>query len=302
MLNGILFVVTLARPLGPTADWVEPTLDRAVGRAFTELSAVLSASEAVRSSEAAILSETPSVPAEVLASLQARLFQADFAVSVGSAEDSTAVLLSVGIVREGAGGVLRVRCLSPERASVSVRFLGKDWVDHPETGLEGGEGARAFVGHSGIEGGAAEAEAAAMREALAALRRDVGSRVGLDPGAQRAVFERVMPEPIIRGTYLRDSYLETEEKPYGPIYRGHVLLAVPDEEIDAFGCRAREIVIQARWSWVLRVGLMILAAVLLLAGYVSVDGLLRGTCSRLLKVVAAAAFVVTSAALLGIGW
>ncbi|MBI1849177.1 MAG: hypothetical protein HYR85_02420 [Planctomycetes bacterium] len=295
-------IVLLSAFAGIDADDVAvvPTLSRAVDRADAELASRLSATEAVRCREAALLPEEPDLPSTVLDAFRARLFARDFTVTTGSAPDGADLVVEIGLARDGDGGVLRLRCVRPPLAAIAVRFLGKEWVDRSDSNQRRRGEDPCYVGQSDIEGAAADAEAGALAAALASVRREAAIRADADPIADAGVIERVVRSPIIRGKFMRDTFLETETKPYGAVYRGHVLLAVPENEIDKLARAIRELMRRDRWTWVLRGGLISAVAVIVFGGFVAIDGWLRGTHSRALKVACAMVFLASSIALLGV--
>jgi hypothetical protein len=277
-----------------------PSLARAVERAESELASRLAACEGLSRRSAAVLVGGGDVPLEVIDGLKARLFARDFEVSVGSAPDSADLVVEVGVATDGEGGVLRLRCLRPALPAIAVRYEGKDWVDRPESSRWSTAGTRPIAGRSSIEGAPADAESAAFADALATLRREAAIRAEIDPSADAAVVERVIPGPIIRGKFLRDTFVEMEDKPYGSIYRGHVLLAVPEKAIEQFARAIRDLIVRDRWTWALRGGLLLVLAGVVFAGYVLADGWLRGTHTRALKLVCAALLAASSIALIGV--
>jgi hypothetical protein len=198
---------------------------------------------------------------------------------LGSEEAPRAAVISVSHVSGLESRRIQVRGILPGIDPFQISYVEKEWVLRADQGEVGGDGS--VVGSSSLSGSREEALQEAVSDAtlrlhdlVAAVARSHGSHG--DPGKLLRHVADVLPEAIIETSYVRDTYLETVERPYGEVYRAHVLVRPDGDGLARWAGQAKARLEEEQSFWLLRVALAIGAGPIIFLGVMFLDTITRG--------------------------
>lgn len=184
-----------------------------------------------------------------------------------------AVSLVVTESEAASGGCVACQLAFLAERIFAARYVPKPWVENPKAYGDRRPEVSTFVGESGMCGGRAEAEQAALRAAREKLRNRIINMVSPETG------RKLSPQALIVLDHHLDRFLEDQggpadvflqdiNKPFGKVHRGWALLEVSNPELKMLADRAAA---RIRWHWLAGLVRVIIFAIVVIGSRIAAN-------------------------------